>query len=206
MDLILVHSEEDEERFLKEGYGVNRKVVMFNDFVIVGPKKDPAKIKGDEVIHALEKISLKRANFISRSDSSGTNKREMLLWNLAGISPEGGWYLEIGQGMAGALRIASEKDGYTLTDRATFLTQRNLDLEILVEGEKLLSNPYSIIAVNPDVRPSVKYEEGLKFIQFLTSPQGRRLIEDFGKDEFSHSLFLPKKDNGLPNKKFGSGL
>ncbi len=192
-DLILVHDPEAEERFVREGYGVNRRSIMYNDFVIAGPEDDPAKIKGmTGVIPALSAIAHKKASFISRGDDSGTHKRERGLWERAGLIPEGEWYQETGQGMGATLVIASQKQAYCLTDRATHLSCKDrLVLVTLYEKDRLLHNPYSIILVNPKKHGHIKYRRGIEFINFLISVKGQKIIREFGKEKFGEPLFHP---------------
>ena len=192
-DLILVHDPEAEKRFVREGYGIDRRSIMYNDFVIVGPRDDPAKIKGIRgVIPALSAITHKKASFISRGDDSGTHKRERMLWERAGLIPEGEWYQETGQGMGPTLIIASQKRAYSLTDRATYLSyKKKITLDILYEKDKLLYNPYSIILVNPERHAHINYKRGIEFIDFLISDKGKRIIREFGKEKFGEPLFHP---------------
>jgi len=192
-DLILVHDPEAEEKFVKEGYGVNRKNIMYNDFVIVGPEDDPAKIKGmSGVISALSAIAHRKVLFISRGDDSGTHKRERQLWERTGLIPGGEWYQETGQGMGATLVIANQKRAYCLTDRATYLSYKeNSFSDILYGGDKLLHNLYSIILVNPKKYTHITYKRGIEFINFLISVKGRRIIREFGKEKFGEPLFHP---------------
>ncbi len=192
-DLILVHDPEVEERFVREGYGINRKSIMYNDFVIVGPGNDPARIKGVRgIIPALSAIAHKKALFISRGDDSGTHKRERQLWERAGLIPEGEWYQETGQGMGVTLVIASQKQAYSLTDRATYLScKEKITLDILYEKDRLLYNLYSIILVNSKRYPHVTSKKGIEFINFLISDKGKRIIREFGREEFGEPLFHP---------------
>ncbi|MBU2597635.1 MAG: substrate-binding domain-containing protein [Actinobacteria bacterium] len=193
VDIVLVHSRSAEDKFLEEGYGVNRKDVMHNDFVIIGPEEDPAEIKGNEnVTEAFKKISEKQMLFLSRGDDSGTHKKEIKIWEEAGIEPKGDWYLEAGQGMAGTIMIANEKNAYTLSDRGTYLSlQKNIQLKILFEGDPLLLNPYGIIAVNPDKHSKVNYEGAMRFIEFITSKDGQEIIKNFGIEKYGQPLFFP---------------
>jgi tungstate transport system substrate-binding protein len=195
-DLLLVHARGKEDVFLEEGYGVNRRDVMFNDFVIVGPRSDPAGILGSEkASEAFKKIAHSRSLFFSRGDNSGTHTKEREIWKLAGIEPEGEWYQATGQGMGNTLTIANEKRGYTITDRGTYLAyQGKIDLEILLEGpvkggDELLSNPYAVIAVNPAKYPNRNYQLAMAYIGFITSPEGQKLIGDYKKN--GEQLFYP---------------
>ncbi len=193
VDIVLVHARSAEDKFLEEGYGVNRKDVMHNDFVIIGPEEDPAEIKGNEnVTEAFKKMSEKQMLFLSRGDDSGTHKKEIKIWEEAGIEPKGDWYLEAGQGMAGTIMIANEKNAYTLTDRGTYLSlQKNIQLKILFEGDPLLLNSYGIIAVNPNKYSHVNYEGAIKFIDFITSKEGQEIIKNFGIGKYGQPLFFP---------------
>jgi len=178
VDMIMVHARSAEDKFVAEGYGVNRRDLMYNDFVIVGPHADPARIRGmKDLDGALKKIKSDGATFISRGDDSGTHKKELALWKEAGIDPKGPKYLSIGQGMGQTLTVAGEKQAYTLTDRATFATYKDkTGLEIMVEGAKNLLNPYGVIAVNPKKYPGINYKGAMHFIEWLTSPEGQQAI------------------------------
>lgn len=205
-DLILVHDRQKEDRFVSEGYGVNRRDVMYNDFVMVGPESDPASILGvKEARQAFSKIAENKAIFISRGDDSGTYSVEKKIWDLADISPGGNhWYLSAGQGMGETLTIASEKQAYTLTDRGTFLALRGgLSLVVLCEGGSELRNPYGIIAVNPQKFSHVKYDLAIILINYLTSYKVQQRIAEFGKDKYGQPLFFPDSDEWRVNK--GSG-
>jgi len=192
-DVLLVHSPAAEVAFMAAGHGVDRRLVMHNDFVIVGPSGDPAGIRGTPAASdAFGKIAAAQATFVSRGDDSGTYKAELALWKKAGITPAGAWYVESGQGMGATLQIASEKAGYTLTDRATYLAQKDaLDLEVLVEGDAALLNVYHVISVNPARWPSVNTAGALAFADYLTSAEGQALIGSFGVGEFGEPLFVP---------------
>jgi len=193
VDVVLVHAREAEDKFVANGSGINRRDVMYNDFIIIGPGKDPAKIKGmTDAQEALKKIALTQAPFISRGDDSGTNKKELKLWEKAGIKPEGKWYFEAGQGMGPVLTMANEKQAYTLSDRGTYLAYRGkIELKILSEGDPILNNPYGVIAVNPAKFPHVKYIYAMAYIGWLTSPECQKIIREFGKDKFGQPLFIP---------------
>jgi tungstate transport system substrate-binding protein len=176
---------------------------MHNDFIIVGPGSDPAGIKGlTSAADAFTRIAEAKATFVSRGDESGTNTKELAIWKAAGITPEGDWYVESGQGMAATLKIASEKAGYTLTDRATYLaTMDDLALALLVEGDPVLLNIYHVIRVNPDKWPKVNVAGGTAFADYLVSPDGQSLIGSFGVEEFGQPLFIPdagKDEASLP--------
>ncbi len=193
-DVLLVHARDDELKLVKEGYFVNRHDVMYNDFVIAGPPADPADIQGlKSAVEAFRKISAAEVPFVSRGDNSGTNKKEIKIWKKAGITPKGSWYLEVGQGMGKTLRIANEKRAYTLTDRGTWLALKDrerLDLQILVEGDRMLFNQYGVMAVNPERHPYVKYRAAMKFIDFLVSEKGQKAIAGF-RDSRGNQLFHP---------------
>lgn len=192
-DVVFVHSRPAEDKFVKEDYGVNRRDVMYNDFIIVGPKADPAGIRGlKDAADVLNRIANQEASFISRGDDSGTHKKEKAIWKKAGVSPMGGWYMESGQGMGAVLQIAHEKNGYTLSDRGTYLAYKSkIDLEILAEGDPILFNPYGIIAVNPAKHPTANYVLAMAYIGWVTSPEGQKIIKGFGKDKFGQALFIP---------------
>jgi len=193
-DAVLVHAKELELKAVKEGWFVNRKEVCYNDFIIVGPLNDPAKVKtSKDVISAFKKIAQAKATFVSRGDKSGTHIKELKIWELTGINPKGNpWYLEAGQGMEKTLFMANEKDAYTLTDRGTWLAvkPRLKYLTLLFEGDPLLFNQYSIMAVNPKRHPHINYEDALRFIEWITSHEGQKLIGEF-RDKFGNQLFIP---------------
>lgn len=181
VDVVLVHAPASEHKFVSEGYGINRRDVMYNDFVIVGPKSDPAGIAGmKNAAEALQRIAEKNAIFVSRGDDSGTHKKERSLWNAAGVLPQGSWYREAGQGMEQVLLMTGEFEGYTLSDRATWLAVREkLPLQVLVQGDNRLFNPYGVIAVNPKRYPDVNYRGAMAFIEWLTGSTGQDLIASF---------------------------
>ena len=183
VDLILVHAPDAEKKFVKEGYGVNRRSVMHNDFVILGPANDPAKIKGKINAHkAFEKITQTKSLFISRGDDSGTHKKEKSIWKKVGVMPKGKWYLEAGQGMGTVLQMAHEKMAYTLSDRGTYLAYKTkIDLVVISEGDPDLHNPYGVIAVNPAKHLHVKYIKAMALIGWLTSPECQNMIAGFKK-------------------------
>jgi tungstate transport system substrate-binding protein len=195
-DVLLVHSPADEQRFVEEGHGVNRTLVMHNDFVLVGPPSDPAKIRGGRSSsEAARKIAAAGALFLSRGDASGTHTKEKGMWKAAGLSPEGErWYQQTGLGMGETLNVASEKGGYTLADRGTLLARgksRPLALEVLVEGEPLLLNVYHVIDVNPGRWPKVNAAGARAFADFMVSPRTQELIGRFGVDRVGAPLFTP---------------
>jgi tungstate transport system substrate-binding protein len=194
-DVVFVHAKGQEEKFVAEGYGVKRHPVMYNDFILIGPKSDPAGIKGSkDIVAALKAIRDKKASFISRSDRSGTHVAELNLWKAAGVdvagADKGPWYKEIGQGMGAALNTASASNSYVLADRGTWLSFKNRgDLDILVEGDKRLFNQYGVILVNPEKHPNVKKAEGQAFIDWLISPEGQKAIADYKVN--GQQLFFP---------------
>ncbi len=192
-DVVFVHAKSLEEKFVSEGNGVKRNPVMYNDFVIIGPKNDPAGIKGKDVVTALKTIKDKQANFISRGDKSGTHNAELNLWKEAGIDvakDKGPWYKEIGQGMGAALNMASAGNNYVLSDRATWISFKNkTDLAIVVEGDKRLFNQYGVILVNPQKHANVKKDLGQQFIDWITGPEGQRAIAAYKIE--GQQLFFP---------------
>ena len=191
-DVVLAHSPKAEEDFMAAGNGESRLVVMHNDFIIVGPVDDPAGIKGaTNAGDAFKKIATAEALFLSRGDQSGTNTKELSLWTSAGIQPSGTWYQETGQGMGATLNVASDKQGYTLSDRGTYLAQKaNLDLELLVEGDKALFNQYHVIVVDPKKHSNVNAEGARAFASFITSPTVQATIAQFGVKEYGQALFI----------------
>ena len=193
-DVVLVHSQPDEEKFVAEGWGVKRYPVMYNDFIIVGPAADPARIAGmKQAPDALKKIATAQSLFASRADDSGTHKAELKLWQQAGVNPKassGSWYLETGSGMGATLNTAVGKQAYALTDRGTWLAFANKDdFKVLVEGDDKLFNQYGVILVNPAKHPNVKAKEGQAFIDWLTGPEGQAAIADYKID--GQQLFFP---------------
>lgn len=203
VDLVLVHAPRAEDQFVREGYGVKRHPVMYNDFVLVGPKNDPAFVAQDkDIASALGKIAQKQAIFISRGDDSGTHKKEKSLWNDSGVVPGGSWYREAGQGMGKVLQIASELDAYTLTDRGTWIAYRDKSsLIIQSQGDKRLHNPYGIIAVSPKLYPDINYAGAESLIGWITSSAGQQIIGNFTLS--GDHLFTPSADTALahsPNK------
>ena len=196
-DVVFVHARSAEEKFLSEGFGVKRYPVMYNDFVVIGPKDDPAGIKGKDVAAALQAIKMKGAPFVSRGDRSGTHIAELKLWKGAGIDiakDHGPWYKEIGQGMGAALNMASASNSYVLSDRGTWLAFKNRgDLAVLVEGDKRLFNQYGVMLVNPAKHPAVKKEAGQRFIDWLISPEGQGAIAGFKIN--GQQLFYPNAND-----------
>ncbi len=197
-DVLLVHSPAAEKQFMAEGWGKDRSLVMHNDFVIVGPADDPANIKGLSAVDAFRSIATSKATFVARGDESGTSTKELGIWKNADVDPHSAkpaWYIETGQGMGATLIIASEKVGYTLTDRATYLANKgNLHLEILSEGDKDLLNVYHVITVNPERWPKVNYEAAADFLNFMIAPAAQEVIGEFGVDRFGQPLFYPDAD------------
>ncbi|MCP4716485.1 MAG: solute-binding protein [Deltaproteobacteria bacterium] len=193
VDVVFVHARGAENKFVEAGHGVNRRDVMYNDFVIVGPESDPAGIKGmKDAPAALAKIAKAGAAFISRGDDSGTHKKEKKLWEKSGVTPKGTWYQEVGQGMGAVLKIADEKKGYTMADRGTFLAfSKKISLPVLVEGDSILYNPYGIIAVNPAKYGHVNYVKAMALIGWITSVKGQKIIKEFGTEKFGRPLFVP---------------
>jgi tungstate transport system substrate-binding protein len=189
-DVLLVHAPAAELAFMKAGHGVNRRKVMHNDFILVGPPSDPAAIRGQsDVVVAFRSIADKKAKFVSRGDDSGTDKKEKGYWPLAGVSPAGQpWYISAGQGMGEVLTMAGELQAYTLTDRGTFAAYRaRTGLQIDVEGDRRMFNPYHVMAVNPAKYPDINYRGATEFSDWLVSPEGQRAIADFqieGKQVF----------------------
>jgi len=181
VDVILVHARSKEDKFVAAGYGVDRRDVMYNDFVILGTDNDPAGIKGAaDAAAAMGKIASSMATFVSRGDDSGTHTREKQLWKAAGVTPAGDWYLEAGRGMGEVIIMAGERQGYTLSDRGTYLAfKEKTPLRVVVEGDKRLFNPYGVIMVNPEKHPHVKVELAKKFLDFLTSDQAKTLISGY---------------------------
>ena len=192
-DVLLVHAPADEKKLVESGAATERKLVAHNDFIVVGPKEDPAKVKGTKTAaEAVKKIAEAKAIFISRGDDSGTHKKEVSLWKAAGVKNEGQWYQQTGQGMGQTLNVANEKDGYTLTDRATFLSlQKNLKLEILLEGDAPLLNIYHVMLVNPAKFNKVNADGAKAFHSFLLSKEGQEAIGKFGVEKYGKPLFFP---------------
>ena len=189
-DLLMVHAPEQEKAFVAEGYGVARRPLMYNDFVIVGPGADPASVRDTATAtEALRAIASAEAVFVSRGDNSGTHMKEESVWQALGLAPEGDWYLSAGSSMAAVLRLASEKAGYALSDRATFLAQDGLDLTVLFEGDPVLHNPYAVIAVSPAKNPNVNQAGAQALVDFLFSPRGQAIVADFGREEHGQPLF-----------------
>jgi tungstate transport system substrate-binding protein len=192
-DAVFVHAEELELEALKQGYFINRRKVCYNDFIIVGPKSDPAHVRGAKtVFEAFKRIAKTDSLFVSRGDRSGTHIKELKIWEKIGVNPQGQkWYLSAGQGMEKTLRIANEKQAYTLTDRGTWLAIKDrLDLAILFGKDSFLRNQYSVMAVNPQRHKGIRYEEAMIFINWITSEEGQRLIGSF-RDKQGNPIFIP---------------
>ncbi len=198
-DVLLTHAPDAERKVLEAGAVANRRLVMHNDFIIVGPAADPAKVKGKKAKEALESFAKTQTIFISRGDNSGTHMLEKKLWTQAGIKPAGAWYQEAGAGMGQTLKIASEKNGYAVTDRATYLAhKKNVALDILVEGDPVLLNIYHVMEVNPAKFAKVNKDGAKAFADFLLSAEGQEMIKVFGKDKYGQPLFFA--DGGKTEK------
>ena len=203
-DVLLVHSPAAEKKFVAEGYGIHRRLVMHNDYIVVGPAEDPAKIKGMKATtEVFKKIASGGALFLSRSDKSGTHSKEMAIWKAAGINPEGQkWYQQTGLGMGQTLNVTSEKRGYTLADRGTYLAlKRNLSLDILAEGDAILLNIYHVIEINPAKWPKLNAAGGKAFADFMVSKEVQDIIKTFGVEKFGSPLFFP--DAGKKEEELG---
>jgi tungstate transport system substrate-binding protein len=207
-DVALVHAPSLEKQYVAEGKLLNRRLVMYNDFVIIGPREDPAKVRSSKSASgALKAIEQAKVSFVSRGDNSGTHILEKSLWKAAGIEPKGSWYIETGQGMGATLGIANERNAYTITDRGTYLALRNgvsplrnrVSLRILIEGDRALLNIYSVMEVNPANSPRINSVGGKAFADFMVAPETQNVIRNFGK-KFGQSLFIPvagKKEDDL---------
>ncbi|WP_024333754.1 substrate-binding domain-containing protein [Desulfotignum balticum] len=196
VDVLMVHAPAAEKQFVADGFGVDRKEIMYNDFVLIGPGSDPAQIKGKSVSAALNKVVQTQAGFVSRGDNSGTHKKELFLWQSAGLPiPEAeSWYVQAGQGMLATINMAGEKNGYTMTDRGTYIkyehtAQGNPKLKILVEGDDFLKNQYSVMAVNPDRCENVNYEAAVQFSDWITGEKAQNMIAEFKL--LDKTLFIP---------------
>ncbi|MBD8531103.1 MULTISPECIES: substrate-binding domain-containing protein [unclassified Massilia] len=196
VDVTLVHARASEDKFVAEGHGVNRRDVMYNDFIIAGPESDPAGIKGGkDVLAAMKKITASGAKFISRGDNSGTDQMEKAYWKQAGSQPQGSAYVSAGLGMGEVLNMAAELRAYTLTDRATYLAyQAKTGLQIVVEGDPKMFNPYGIIAVNPAKSKDLNYKGAMQLVEWITSPEGQQLIAAFKVD--GRQVFFPSATAG----------
>jgi tungstate transport system substrate-binding protein len=201
-DVALVHAPALEKKYVQEGKLLDRRLVMYNDFVIAGPESDPARVRGEKIAaEAMKRIAAAGARFVSRGDRSGTHILEQALWKQAGITPGAPWYIESGQGMGATLGIADDRRAYTLTDRATYLAfSKRLALRVLVEGDRALFNVYSVMEVNPANGPRVNAAGGKAFADFMLAPETQAVIATFGVDRFNQPLFVPiagKKDEDL---------
>jgi tungstate transport system substrate-binding protein len=201
-DVALVHAPSLEKQYVADGKLLNRHLVMYNDFVIIGPKEDPAKARlAKSAVGALKAIEQAKASFVSRGDNSGTHVLEKALWKSAGVEPKGAWYIEAGQGMGATLGIANERNAYTITDRGTYLALgKRVSLPILIEGDKALLNIYSVMEVNPANGPRINSAGGKAFADFMVAPQTQNVIRSFGVEKFGQSLFVPvagKKEDEL---------
>ena len=192
-DVVLAHAPALEKKYVADGKMLNRRLVMYNDFVIIGPAEDPAKIKGmPKAADALKAIATSGSRFVSRGDNSGTHTLEKALWKLAGVEPQTGWYIESGQGMGATLGIADDRKAYTLTDRGTYLAfQKRVRLPILVEGDAPLLNLYAVMEVNPANGPKVNTAGGKAFADFMLSADVQKIIKTFGVDKYGQPLFVP---------------
>lgn len=201
-DVTLAHAPSVEKKYVEEGKMSNRRLVMYNDFVVIGPPDDPAKIRGvPTAVEAVKRIAESQSRFVSRGDKSGTHVLEQGLWKQAGVEPKGAWYIESGQGMGQTLGIANDRRAYTLTDRGTYLAfQKRVDLPILVEKDRPLLNIYSVMEVNPANGPRVNAAGGKAFAEFILAPDTQAVIKTFGVDKYGQPLFVPiagKKDEDL---------
>jgi tungstate transport system substrate-binding protein len=201
-DVVLVHAPDLEKKYVAEGKLLNRRLVMYNDFVIIGPKDDRAKVRSiKSAASALKAIAQAKVNFVSRGDNSGTHLLEKSLWKAAGIEPKGGWYIETGQGMDATLGVANERSAYTITDRGTYLAYgKRINLPVLVEADRALLNIYSVTEVNPANGPRINSNGGKAFADFMVAPQTQEVIRRFGVEKFGQSLFVPvagKKEEQL---------
>jgi len=196
-DVLLTHAPALEEAFMAEGHGASRRAVMHNNFVVVGPRSDPAGVTGmTSVCDAFRRIAEKRSTFVSRGDDSGTHHKEMEIWKEAGLERDGDWYTRAGAGMAHVLRMAGQMQAYTLTDRGTFLAYRgDLQLEPLVEGDSLLMNPYAVMVVSREKHPRGNEQAAGQFAEFLLAPQTQKAIAAFGVEEFGQPLFFANQDS-----------
>ncbi|MFW5842474.1 MAG: substrate-binding domain-containing protein [Spirochaetota bacterium] len=181
VDVVMVHAPSLEEEFVAQGYGVERVGFMYNDFVVLGPPSDPAEISGSgDVVSAFQRIAESESLFISRGDNSGTHNKELNIWDEAGIAPSGAWYREAGQGMGAVITVSDNEEAYTLADRGTYLSYLgDIDLDVVVEGDPVLFNPYAAIVVDPELHPHVDHETAQAFIDFLVSDEGQSIIGSF---------------------------
>jgi tungstate transport system substrate-binding protein len=201
-DVVLVHAPSLERKYAAEGTLLNRRLVMYNDFIIIGPKEDPAKIRSAKsATAALQAIANGKVNFVSRGDNSGTHTLEKALWKAAGMDPKGSWYIEAGQGMGATLGIANERNAYAISDRGTYLAfGKRVSLPILLEGDRALLNIYSVLEVNPANGPRINAAGGKAFADFMVALQTQNVIQSFGVEKFGQPLFVPvagKKEEDL---------
>lgn len=193
--VLLVHAKESEEKFITEGHGVERFEVMYNDFILIGPKDDPLKLNeaaNGNIYEAMKLIYDNKATFVSRGDDSGTHKMELALWKEIGVEPKGSGYISAGQGMGAVIQMTDEMKGYTITDRATYLSMMdNIDSVVVVEGDEKLFNQYGIFAVDPNKNNKINNAAANLFIEWILSDEGQSLIGEFGKDKYGQSLFIP---------------
>ena len=208
-DVVLVHARAREDAFVDSGFGVVRKDVMYNDFVLVGPEADPAGLQGmTDIAAAFAKIAEAEALFVSRGDDSGTHTKEKEIWAKAGIEPVGAWYIAAGQGMGAVLTMSNEQQAYSLCDRATYLamTKEGLDIDLLVESDPILFNPYGVIAVNPERYPDINYDLAMEFVEWLTSVETQEMIAVFGTEDFGQPLFVPDSEEWRAAKPAAAAL
>jgi tungstate transport system substrate-binding protein len=194
-DVLLVHAKSSEEAFVADGHGLERFDVMYNDFVLIGPKNDPLQMEAhssSSILSAFEALHKQNAIFVSRGDDSGTHKMELSLWSMLSVEPKGDWYVSAGQGMGPVIQMTNEKQGYTLTDRATYLSMKDsIELEVVLEGDVQLFNQYGVIAVNPNKHDRINAKGADAFVKWILSERGQALIGEFGREEFGESLFVP---------------
>jgi tungstate transport system substrate-binding protein len=198
-DVVMVHAVQLELKAVANGSFINRSYMMYNYFVIMGPENDPAGIRNaGSATDAFNKIAAEQSPFISRGDESGTHTMEKSIWKAANITPAGTWYLSVGKGMGDTIITANIKEGYTLSDRGTYLAMKEkINLRILFESDQnYLFNPYHVMAVNPARFPNVEYELAMKYIDYVTSPEGQEIIRNYGKDKYGEALFIPEEDAG----------
>lgn len=197
-DVLLVHAKSSEEQFVQEGHGTERFDVMYNDFVIIGPKDDPVKLAekaGSDVIEAFKILSGGESKFVSRGDDSGTHKKEKKFWEEASIEPEGDWYVSAGKGMGDVIQMTNEMLGYTMSDRATYLSMKDkIELKVAVEGDSKLFNQYGVIPVNPDKNDKINNDGAKAFVDWILSEKTQKTIGEFGKEKFGQPLFTPNAE------------
>ncbi len=199
VDVVMVHAVSSELKAVANRSFINRSYMMYNYFVIIGPENDPAGIRNSSsAANAFSRIAAMKSPFISRGDDSGTHVMEKSIWKAANITPAGTWYLSVGKGMGDTIITANTKEGYTLSDRGTYLAMKDkINMSILFQSDqKYLFNPYHVMAVNPDKFPNVKYDLSMKYIRYVLSPQGQDIIRNYGKDKYGEALFVPEEDAG----------